>query len=266
MNAELPRFRIRTAPRISLAAICLLMIFGTGTASSAPAGRSPAIDRAIEYHGGAVYRTSVTELEVCSKSGCSRIRAEVDGDLFDYRVTGPVRGGERTVHWTNQRLEVWQQGNPIDVKPEEGQIFKDWAMARLYFCFLPYRLDDASVLKEELGLEEWNGRTLQKVRVTFVADSSTDANDQYMYWLDPESGQVELFAYSYEGNPGGLRFRRAVNHRRVGGLLFFDQENLGAEGDDLRVDHIDPEFVQDKMRPVSMIELKNITVRPIDAP
>jgi hypothetical protein len=57
-----------------------------------------------------------------------------------------------------------------------------------------------------------------------------------------------------------LRFRRATDHRRVGGILFFDQENLGAEGEGLRVDQIDPAFVAERMRHVSTIRLKNIRV------
>lgn len=231
-------------------------LFGAGE-------RSTLVDRAIEHHGGELYRSSVTELEVCSKSGCSQVRAEVDGDRFDYRVTGRTRGGERSVHWTNHSLEVRQEGELVPVALADAQGYKNWAMARIYFCFLPHRLDDPSVHQEALGTESWNGRALEKVKITFEPGSSTDASDEYMYWLDAESGRVEQFAYSYEGNPGGLRFRRALDHRRVGGLLFFDQENLGAEGEGLRVDQIDPEFVSTRMRPVSKIELKNIEVRSL---
>ncbi len=243
--------------------IAVLLLVSSSSAGATPAEHSTVIDRAIEHHGGELYRSSVTELEICSKSGCSQVRAEVDGDRFDYRVTGRTRGGERTVHWTNQSLEVRQAGEVVPVAPEQAQAYKDWAMARIYFCFLPHRLDDPSVLAEELGTEDWNGRMLQKVKVTFSPGSSTDAADEYMYWLDPETGQIEQFAYSYEGDPGGLRFRRALDHRRVGGLLFFDQENLGAEGKGLRVDHIDPSFVSTRMRPISKIELKSIEVRSL---
>ena len=243
--------------------LAVLLLSTSSSAGATPTRHSPLIDRAIEHHGGELYRSSVTELEICSKSGCSQVRAEVDGDRFDYHVTGQTRGGERSVHWTNQSLEVRQAGEVVAVAPGQAQAFKDWAMARIYFCFLPHRLDDPSVFKQELGTEDWGGRLLQKVKITFTPGSSTDASDEYMYWLDPETGQVEQFAYSYEGNPGGLRFRRALDHRRIGGLLFFDQENLGVEGEGLRVDHIDPDFVSTRMRVVSEIELKKIEVRSL---
>ena len=55
--------------------------------------------------------------------------------------------------------------------------------------------------------------------MTFAAGSSTDAEDEYLYWFDPETARLEQFAYSFQGRPGGLRFRRLDNYRRVGGIL-----------------------------------------------
>jgi hypothetical protein len=96
--------------------------------------------------------------------------------------------------------------------------------------------------------------------VRFAEGSSTDADDEYTYWFDPESGRLEQFAYSYSGNPDGLRFRKLHNYREVGGLLFFDQENLGAEGEGLSVGAITPEFVADRLRVVSEVRLEGIRV------
>jgi hypothetical protein len=101
------------------------------------------------------------------------------------------------------------------------------------------------------------------VKVTFSPGSSTDAEDEYMYWFDPQSGRIEQFAYSFTGDPGGLRFRRPFNYRRVGGVLFFDQENLGMEGTDLSVEDLTPEIVE-SMRQVSTVQLKTIKVQPLE--
>lgn len=228
-----------------------------------PVERLAIIDQAIAFHGGDLYRSSETELDVCSRSGCFHVRALVDGDRYEYEVTGKVRDRERRVLWTSESLARREDGEPVPIAPEDAQGLKDWVMARVYFPFLPYRLNDPSVFKEDLGLESWDGRELHKVKVTFTPGSSTDAADEYLYWLDPESGRVEQFAYSYGGNPGGLRFRRAVDHRRVGGLLFFDQENLGTEGSGLSVDLITARYVADEMKLVSKVLFKNIEVRPL---
>lgn len=221
------------------------------------------IDKAIEFHGGAIYRSSETELDMCSKSGCFHIRASRDGGLFELEVAGRSGDSHQRVKWSNDRLEVWRNQQPVEIEPSKRQKYMDWVSARTYFPFLPFGLNDPSVYKSDLGLESWQGRELHKIKVTFEPGSSTDASDEYMYWLDPETGRVEQFAYSFEGNPGGLRFRRAENHRRIGGLLFFDQENLGASSDELRVDHITPDFVEKRMRAISKVELKHIEVRAL---
>lgn len=224
------------------------------------ATHAPIVERAIAYHGGDLYEKSTTELYVCSKSGCFHVRSQVDGRQFVHEVTGKIRDGELRARITNDTAERWLNGELEPVEAGREQLLRDWAMARIYFCFLPYRLADPSVHHEDLGIVSWEGRSLHKVKVTFVAGSSTDASDEYMYWFDPETGRVEQFAYSYEGNPGGLRFRQAKNHRRVEGILFFDQENLGAEGEGLTVDQIDATFVAEKMRPVSTVELRSVRV------
>ncbi len=225
-----------------------------------PVQRLAIVDRAIAFHGGDLYR-STSELDICSKSGCFHLRVRLDGGAYEHRVAGDVRGGRLEVRSTHDTLEAWRDGEPVAIEPGEERSYRDWAMARVYFPFLPYRLNDPSVLKQDLGTVDWQGRTLQRVKVTFEAESSTDASDEYMYWLDPATGRVELFAYSYLTDGGGLRFRRAVDHRRVGGILFFDQENLGVEGEGLTVDRIDPAYVASEMRHISTLRLKNIRVK-----
>ena len=189
--------------------------------------------------------------------------ARVDGDRWALTVEGQVRDSRRKVRSTHDSLTVWHDGEEVTVEAGDEQRFRDWAMARVYFCFLPFRLNDPSVRKQDLGLVDWDGRRLHKVKVTFEAGSSTDAGDEYMYWFDPETARLEYFAYSYDSGGGGLRFRRAARHRRIGGILFFDQENLGVNGPGLSVDAIDAAYVSDPMRPISTVRLQSIRVEPL---
>ncbi len=217
------------------------------------------VDRAIAFHGGELYRHSTVELDLCSKSGCFHLWVKADGDAWEHRVSGLAGGRRVEVRATHDNLEVWRDGEAVAVTGEE-QRWRDFAMARIYFPFLPYRLNDPGVWKEDLGIVDWEGRKLHRVKVTFESGTSTDDDDEYMYWLDPGTGRVELFAYSYRDGDAGLRFRRATGHRRVGGILFFDQENFGVEGEGLAVDEIDPAFVAGRMRHVSTVRLENIRV------
>ena len=217
--------------------------------------------RAPAFHGGELYRASETSLELCSKSGCSTVTARLDGGLYTYTVTGMVSAGERRVVASNNDVEWTQNGEQRLVSNDFEQRLRNWVMAKVYFCFLPFRLNDPGVLKEDKGLDTWSDRGLHKVKVTFGPAANTDEHDEYVYWFDPQSGRLEQFAYSYTGSPGGLRFRRLFNYRRTGGILFFDQENWGVEGPGLRVDLINPEFFDKSMHRVSTVELKNIVVR-----
>ncbi|RMH21397.1 MAG: hypothetical protein D6696_05890 [Acidobacteria bacterium] len=255
---------IAKRPHLPFAAALLALAAPVVTARG-PAERLEIVDRAIAYHGGERYRASEVELDLCSKSGCFHLRSRVDGERFDHTVTGKIRDGERRVRITNETVEAWLNGEPVAVEPAAEQRLRDWVMARVYFPFLPYRLNDPGVYKHDLGRERWGERELHKVKVTFSPGSSTDADDEYLYWFDPESGRLEQFAYSYDGDPGGLRFRRLTHYRRIGGILFADQENYGVEGDGLRVDRITPDFAA-TLRHVSTIKLSNVVVRPLASP
>jgi len=249
---------------LSLVGSLVACVCATPSPASEPTtARLEIVDRAIEFHGGTRYERSDTNLRMCSKSGCYEIRARVDEGQFLYDVAAIGRSNERRVVWTNDSLDLLVGGVSRAVEANRVQALRDWAMARVYFCFLPFRLNDESVLKEDLGLETWGGRNLHKVKVTFEAGSSSGADDEYLYWFEPESGRLQQFAYSFSGDPGGLRFRRATRFRRVGDILFFDQENMGVDGDGLAVDQIDPGFVS-QMKRISTVELSRIRVEALD--
>ncbi len=232
------------------------------------AGEEPAkverleiVDRAIAFHGGDTYRNSHTSLTLCSKSGCFDLEATVQGDRFDYEVKDP----KRRVRATNDAVVRFEEGKQVELDAEAAQRNRDFVNARIYFAFLPYRLNDASVFKQDMGLEKWGDTYLHKVKVTFAAGSSTDAGDSYLYWFHPATARLEQFAYSYgTGDGAGIRFRKLKNYRRVGGILFFDQQNLGYEAPDVQVDIITPAFVEAKMHEVSNVVLSEIEVREVE--
>lgn len=247
---------------ILVPAIGLALVSSTTTAFGEKVASLPIVDRAIAHHGGARYTASETTYSSCSKSGCSQVRARVDGGVFRFEVEGPTSAGRLRVVMANDTTEAWLDGRAMALDDAQSQRRRDWAMQRVYFAFLPFRLNDPSVWKEDLGLETWGDRELHRVRISFTAGSSTDADDTYTYWLDPETGEVAFFAYRYDGDPGGIRFRRAINQRRIGGILFFDQENYGAEGDALGVDTITPAFAE-RLPLVSTVRFVDVSVEEL---
>lgn len=248
---------------IGLVGTGALALLVSGTGQSEKVDRLAIVDRAIEHHGGSLYDHSLAVLRMCSRSGCYDIRARMEQGRYRYDVTGTVGGIQRRVVSTNDDVLLWLDGIATEIERDRRSIMRDWAMARVYFCFLPYRLNDPSVFKQDLGLETWGGKDLQKIKVTFADGSSSDAEDEYLYWFDPSSGRIEQFAYSFVGDPGGLRFRRGIRYRRIGGILFFDQENFGVDGNHYSIDQVTEEFVS-AMRHISTVELRDITVKSLE--
>jgi hypothetical protein len=222
------------------------------------------VDRAIEHHGGELYERNRTRLTISSASGSFRVISKVHGDTFDHEVIHDTReGASRRVRVTNDIVEQWLDGEPVPVPEGEEQRLRDFVMARVYFPFLPYRLNDPSVIKKDLGTEVWDGETLRKVLVTFESGSSTDAGDEYLYWFDPETGRVAQFAYSFEAGNGGLRLRKAFNHRRFTGLMFFDSENWGVSGKGRSVLEVTPELAG-KMERISTVTISDVDVQVLE--
>ena len=242
-------------------------------AGAAAAEPPPIVARSIAYHGGDVVARSAVSLTLTSRSGSSRIEAWRDGDRFDYTVTAPASAAtagepERRVRFTNRdgenRVSEWRRGEERVLSGEAAARAESWLAARVYFPFLPFRLADPGVHFTDLGVERWGERELHKVKVTFAAGSSPDADDEYLYWFDPGNGRMEQFAYSFHTGNGGLRLRRAVRWQQVGGVWFSDQENLGVEGNGLAVEMVTEGFAREGLEVVSRVELSEIEVRALE--
>lgn len=254
----------------ALAAIGVLAVATVAfSAEEAPSTTMPPIvETSIDFHGGDVYRRSRIALTLTSLSGSSRIEAELDGGLFDYTVTAPATGEpQRRVRFTNQggsnRTLDWRDGGWVELDGRAAARARSWLIGKVYFPFLPFRLADPGVHFRHLGTEVWDGRPLAKVKVTFSPHSDPEADDEYLFWFDPDTGRMEQFAYSFQSGGGGLRLRRAVDYERVGGVLFSDQENLGVDGPGHTVDQVTPAFAAEHLEPVSSVELSDVEVEPL---
>lgn len=255
--------------RPRLLRLACLRVAVLSVATTVPLGASeppPAIiERAISHHGGELFESTRTRFELCSAAGCFGVEAALDGGLFEYVVSRRTAEGERRVRWTNDETEMWLDGEPVALDARLERSAQDWVMGRVYFAFLPYRLLDPGVRWEDRGIVDWEGRSLHEVKVTFEPGTGTHHEDEYRYWFDSETGRLEQFAYSFTSGRGGMRFRTAHDFRRVGGILFFDQENFGIDGPGHSVDDITPDFVSQRMRHVSTVTLERIEVEPLMA-
>jgi hypothetical protein len=87
-----------------------------------------------------------------------------------------------------------------------------------------------------------------------------DFQDEYRYWIDPESGHIDYLAYNYRTDGGGTRFRKAKNRRKKEGFVFQDYTNFKPEKKFTPLDSLPFLFEMGKLIEVSQIENENIQV------
>ena len=254
--------------RSALASLLLLTptVAGAQTVGAAQPAHLPIVERAVAFHGGELYESTETTMTLSSANGSFELRVRREGGLYELEVTGALPDGTpRRAVATNDTVREWRGGKELALDAEGAARARRFVQARVWFPFLPHGLLGDAVRHEDQGLERWGERSLRRVKVTFAAAPGEKPPDEYAFWLDPETGRVEQYAYAYDqGTPqAGLRFRPAHGHRRVGGILFFDVRNLGVDGrPDVSVDLVDPAFAAG-LAPVSDVALSAIQVRAL---
>lgn len=236
-----------------------------GIGASSAVGQPPreglpeVVERALEHHGSRRLERARVSMTVSSQSGSFDVIVE-PGPVFDYIVRRGEGEDFLERRHTNKAgepelSEIRGSGEPTVLRGRAAQVAKDYVSARVYFLFFPYRLEDPNTYLHDLGLESWNGRSLHKVELSFEEGTSTNAKERFLFWFEPDSAELEQFAYSFDG---GIRFRKLIDKRRIDGVLFASQENYAHDGD-VTVDVITPEFAA-QMDLLSVVELKDIEV------
>lgn len=132
-----------------------------------------------------------------------------------------------------------------------------------YFSILPYGLNGKAVNKSYLGEVEIKGKSYYKIKITFDEDGGGDGyQDIFVYWINKNTYYVDYLGYYYDEAPDdrGIRFREAYNRREVNGLSFTDYNNFNPTDSLALVYNLDSLFVTNKLKLLSKIELKNISV------
>ena len=234
---------------------------GSENSLSLPPTMPPIVAKAIEFHGGTLYEGSSMIMTITSLSGSFQIEATRQGGQFDHAVIGMTRDGiERRVRVTNDTVQEWRDGEEMELDETATTRARAFVDARVFFPLLPYTLNGGDVQYDDLGVKSWEGRDLHKVRVSFTPGTSNDSDDGYMFWFDPETGQMEQFGYDFDG---GLRFRKGIEVQRVGGVLFSTQENFAIDGGRVPVDTLSPEYVAENMSLLSTVTISDVEVEPL---
>jgi hypothetical protein len=161
---------------------------------------------------------------------------------------------------TNDGFVRLIDGQQAVLNAEDSTAFANSLNSVRYFVMLPYTLRDPAVQRTDLGEVTIDGQTYDRVKVTFAAaGGGQDHEDIYHYFFNSDNGELDYLAYSFDVNEGGLRFRKAINKRRVGGILLQDYVNYGVNGEDRDIDRVVEKYAAGELPELSVIE--NVAVR-----
>ena len=150
------------------------------------------------------------------------------------------------------------------------EVSKEWAgkygrsiNSVLYFFQLPYLLNDPAVKKIDQGIRQIKGANYYQIKVSFqIENGGEDFEDEYLYWIDVNTFEVDYLAYNYITDGGGVRFRSAINKRRVNGLLVQDYINYAPLNKKIPLSSLITEFEKGALIERSRIINSDITLLP----
>ncbi|OEK06271.1 DUF6503 family protein [Roseivirga misakiensis] len=216
------------------------------------------IDKSIEYHQmGNLDNTSFSltfrDIDYTYKN---------EKGLYEYTRTQIDSTGATVIdRMDNDTLRRTVNGVEPEITDEKRAAYTRSVNSVIYFFRLPFGLNDPAVNKIYVGETNIKGKAYHEVKVTFAQEGGgEDYDDVFLYWFDKEDYSMDYLAYLYHTDEGGMRFREAINPRRVNGMLIQDYVNYKPENEDIDIMTIDELFNENKLVELSKIINENVVI------
>ncbi|TRO65313.1 DUF6503 family protein [Christiangramia sabulilitoris] len=218
------------------------------------------VDKAIKNAGGERYRNA--EIEFIFRN--LEYKSKREGGKFNLqRKMTDSTGNEILDILDNNGFQRLVNDSLVEVADSMKVAYGNSVNSVHYFVQLPFGLNAEAVQKELLGKDTIAGREYYEIKVTFTENGGgTDHEDEYLYWIDTQNFEVDYLAYNFEENGGGVRFRKAFNHRIIEGIRFVDYENYQYKDIYIPLEDLDSLFEKRELDLLSVIETKEIKVTP----
>lgn len=218
------------------------------------------IDKAIEKHGGEFYNNVLIAFDfrdrhytILKKDSWFEYTRSFEDSLGDFKDVLNNEGFYRMLN-----------GVKIDIPDSMKAKYARSVNSVTYFAMTPFVLNDEAVRKKYVGMCSLNGQKYHKIRISFEKEGGgEDYNDVFVYWINKDSYTMDYFAYEYEVDGGGTRFREVHNRRRVGEILFTDHVNYKYTSEDTPLSDYDQLYEDNQLTKLSHINLENVTVTPL---
>jgi hypothetical protein len=218
------------------------------------------VDRSIAAHGFDRLDHAYVQFEFRNRLYTYRN----ENGLFTYTRTFEDEGRQITDILNNDGLVREVEGREAGITDERRAAYGRSVNSVIYFAFLPYRLNDPAVIKEYLGQVDIHGTTYDKVKVTFHQEGGgRDYEDVFYFWFDASTYLLDYFAYSFETDGGGYRFRSFTNRRKVRGMVIQDYQNYKPAEENIDFSRIEELFMAGELVVLSQINLEQVRVKPL---
>ena len=186
------------------------------------------VDASIAYHGSAALRSGKMEFVFREKSYTSTR----SGGEFIYTRTFEDSTGLVEDVYTNTSFSRKINGQVIPIIDEQKLKFSNSINSVIYFASLPEGLNDKAVVKKYIGQDTIENKVYHCVEISFTQEGGgQDHDDVFYYWFDAEDKSLDYFAYLYHTDGGGIRFRKAINTRKIGEIYIQDYINYKPAND-----------------------------------
>lgn len=214
------------------------------------------VDDAIAFHGGLLYDAADITFQLRDRE----YTISRKGGIYVYTSSHKDSLGVYRRELSNAGFTESINGSPLELTAKDSLLHAESVNSVVYFTLLPAFLNDPAVYKTLDGTDTLGGKAYHRIKVTFdERDGGVDHDDVYLYWFDKETSRMDYLAYSFTVNDGGSRFRKAVNSRRINGIIFQDYENYKGPAPDSLM-HIADMFKASKLPLLSTVELSKISV------
>lgn len=217
------------------------------------------VDKAIKNAGGERYKNAEIDFVFRNRE----YKSKREGGKFNLqRKMTDSTGNEIRDILDNNGFQRLVNDTVVEVADSMKVAYGNSVNSVHYFVQLPFGLNAEAANKELIGKDSIAGREYYEVKVTFAENGGgTDHEDEYMYWIDTKNFEVDYLAYNFETNEGGLRFRKAFNHRIIEGIRFVDYENYKYDDLSTPLSELDELFEKRELELLSIIETKDVKVK-----
>ena len=163
---------------------------------------------------------------------------------------------------SSKGLERFVNSVPELLTDSLSMVYSNSLNSVMYFFQLPKPLLDGAVHSELLGEIKIEEATYWTIKVYFSEEGGgEDHQDEYRYWINQDTYEIDYLAYNYNSEGGGIRFRKAINKKRIKGVLFQDYQNFRPSNKFESLDNLPQIYEKGLLLQISLIENKNIIVQ-----